>query len=226
MKFFREAFRLVMVCIAAGSIGLLWSGCATDHSSGSPDSAGEKIPHSTGAATNSASRATASTFEPVRETLHVGDAITVTFITLNEYLKLEDHKESIKEDGTITLHLVGPVKAAGKTASELQKEIQDGYVPKFFRRLTVIVKTEGRFYSVGGEVKRPDKFGYITGLTVLGAIQSAGDFTDFANRRKVQINRTNGQKIMVDCKKAIKDPQKYDVLISPGDVIHVPKSLW
>ena len=228
MKLFREVFRLLRVLIAAGSISLLWSGCATDHSSGSPVSAGETTQHSPSAVTNSPSATTTSTSEPVREILHVGDAVTVSFITLNEYIKLEDHKESIKEDGTITLHLIGPVKAVGKTASELQKEIQDAYVPNFFKRLTVIVKTEGRFYTVGGEVKRPDKFPFFTGLTLLGAIQSAGDFTDFANRHKVQINRTNGQKIMVDCKKVIKDPKKYDVLINPGDVIHVPKGigLW
>ena len=228
MKLFREACRLVVVLVAIGSIGLLWAGCVTDHPSGSPDSPGETAQHSAKVATNSPDATTTSTSEPVRETLHVGDAITVSFVTLNEFIKLEPHLENIKEDGTITLHLIGPIKAVGKTASELQKEIQDAYVPKYFKRLTIIVKTEGRFYTVGGEVRRPDKFAYLTGLTLLGAIQSAGDFTDFANRHKVQINRTNGQKIMVDCKKVIKDPKKYDVLINPGDVIHVPKGigLW
>ena len=222
MKLFREAFRLLLVLITAGSIALLWWGCATDHSSGSPDSPGEPTQHSAGVATDSAPAVTNSTPDSVRETLHVGDAITVSFL-MDQINKIEDHKENIKEDGTITLHLINTVTAVGKTASELQKEIQAKYVPAFYKRLTVIVKTEGRFYTVGGEVRRPDKFGYITGLTLLGAIQAAGDFTDFANRTKVQIHRTNGQKITVNCKKVIKDPQKYDVLISPGDVIHVPK---
>ncbi len=65
------------------------------------------------------------------------------------------HEETIKEDGTITLPLIGSVYAVGKTAGELQNEIYTNYVPKYYVRLTVTVKSGDRVYYVGGEVKSP-----------------------------------------------------------------------
>ena len=95
------------------------------------------------------------------------------------------HEEPIKEDGTITLPLIGAVTAVGKTAGELQNEIHDLYVPKYYVRLTVTVKSGDRVYYVGGEVKAPGKQLYVGGTTVTKAIQSAGGLTDFANHGKV-----------------------------------------
>lgn len=65
---------------------------------------------------------------------------------------------------------------------------------------------------------------YVGSTTVLRAITSCGDFTEFANRRKVEIIRANGQREVMDCNKARKDPSKYDRPICPGDAIFVPRS--
>ena len=43
--------------------------------------------------------------------------------------------------------------AAGKTMRQLQEEIHDRYVPKYYRIMTPSVETRDRFFSVGGEVK-------------------------------------------------------------------------
>ncbi len=67
----------------------------------------------------------------------VGDLITVTFFDTEP--PLQPHEERIRDNGEITLPLIGAVKAAGKSAGELQKEIHDRYVPKCYRRLTVMV---------------------------------------------------------------------------------------
>lgn len=157
--------------------------------------------------------------------LQVGDSITVTFADLPPANALPDHKERIKDDGSLSLPLIGSVKAAGKKAGAVQQDIHDRYVPRFYVQLTITIKTEDRFYSVGGEVKGPGRQVYLGSTTLLKAIQSCGDFTDFANQRKVEIIRANGDRIIVDCKKARKEPKKYDVPICPGDSIHVPKSL-
>jgi protein involved in polysaccharide export with SLBB domain len=66
-----------------------------------------------------------------------------------------DQDERIKEDGMINLQFIGAVQAAGKTSGQLQKEIQDAYVPRLFQRLTVTVRTEERMFFVDGEVRSP-----------------------------------------------------------------------
>jgi protein involved in polysaccharide export with SLBB domain len=61
-------------------------------------------------------------------------------------------------------------------------------------------------------------------MTVLKAINRAGGFTEYADRRKVRITRINGQQIMVDCKSALKKPD-LDVPLYPGDRIEVVRSI-
>jgi len=158
------------------------------------------------------------------ESFSLGEQVIVTFSDP----QLQTHEERIKDDGTITLHLIGPVKAVGKTPGELQKEIQERYVPEYYKpgRLTVTVKSQERVYYVGGEVRSPNRYIYSGHITVTKAIQSAGDFTDFANKRKVCLTRADGKKIIVNCKKAIED-STLDPAVFPGDKIHVPRRiLW
>ncbi len=154
---------------------------------------------------------------------HVGDTVTVVFDGLPE--QLQPHEEPIKEDGTITLDMIGSVKAAGKTAGALQNEIHDLYVPKFYTHLTVTVKTGDRVFFVTGEIKQPGRQIYSGQMTVSKAITSSGDFTDFANRKKVWLIRANGQRIKLNCDDILNgdapDPQVY-----PGDQIQVTRRLF
>jgi protein involved in polysaccharide export with SLBB domain len=154
---------------------------------------------------------------------HVGDVVTVDFSgTIDQ---IPQHVEPIKEDGTITLSLIGPVRALGKTAGELQNEIHDLYVPKYYVRLTVTVSSPQRVFYVGGEVKQPGRQLYIGETTVTKAIQAAGDFTDFANRKKVKLIHQNGEIITVNCVKALQDPTS-DPPVYPGDQIQVPRRIF
>jgi polysaccharide export outer membrane protein len=148
-----------------------------------------------------------------------GDLVTVKFSGNSQ--EILPHEERIKDDGTLTLPLIGAVEAAGKKPGELQKEIHDRYVPDYYKRLTVVVTGEQRVYSVGGQVKLPGRQSYIGATTVTKAIQSAGDFTDFAAKRRVKLTRADGTTITVDCKKAASDPS-IDLPVFPGDKIDVP----
>ena len=156
----------------------------------------------------------------------IGDQVTVTFSGLPPSDLIPPHDERIKEDGTITLPLIGAVKASGKAPGELQKEIQDLYVPKYYLRLTVTVKSQDLVYSVGGEVRNPGPKVYVGETTVTKAIQAAGDFTDFANKKKVRLTRAGATKpITVNCVDAQKDSSK-DPQVFPGDKIDVPRRLF
>jgi protein involved in polysaccharide export with SLBB domain len=153
----------------------------------------------------------------------VGDTVVVSFSGAPD--TIPDHEEAIKEDGNITLDLIGKIHALGKTTGELQNEIQADLVPEFYRRLTVTVKsTSDRVYYVGGQVAAPGPKEYLGETTVTKAIQASGDFNDFASH-KVWLNRANGQRIQVDCDKALKNPS-LDPPVYPGDQIVVEKSIW
>jgi polysaccharide export outer membrane protein len=154
--------------------------------------------------------------------LHIGDTVTISFDGLPD--PITPHEEIIREDGTINLPDVGRVKAAGRTVGELQDAIHDLYVPRIYTHLTVTVKVGDRVYFVRGAVSRPDRYIYVGPITVTKAIASAGDFTDFANRKNVWLIRANGQRFKVSCEALLAggapDPPVY-----PGDQIEVRRRL-
>lgn len=147
-----------------------------------------------------------------------GDQIRVVLSGIAE--PPQPHEEAIKEDGTITLPNIGVITAEGKTTVELQKEIYEKYVPNYYKRLTVTVSTDRRVYYVQGQVRASGRQEYLGPTTVLKAIATAGDFTDFANRKRVVLTRADGTRIIVDCVKAARD-SAYDLPVYPGDKIEV-----
>jgi polysaccharide export outer membrane protein len=155
---------------------------------------------------------------------HVGDTVIVSFSGAPEIIP--DHVETIKEDGTITLPLILAVAAVGKTAGELQNAIHDAYVPKYYVRLTVTVKSGDRVYYVGGEVHGPGRQLYVGDTTVTKAIQSAGGLTDYASHGKVWLNRaSNGQRIQVNYDDALQSPAK-DPPVYPDDQVNVERRIF
>jgi len=224
-KFWQQAVR------TSGGIGLLLvivglvAGCASTGEESKPFS--PLPPGLDGPATNGVTGTNSSAFSVLTQSgghFTINDQVTVKFTGTVDQIPI--HEERIKDDGTITLTLIGAVKAEGKSPGQLQKEIHDLYVPEYYKRLTVTVTGEQRVYSVGGQVKAPGRQVYIGTTTVTKAIQSAGDFTDFAAKRRVELFRADGKKFIIDCKKAAKDPT-LDLQVYPGDKIDVPqRGIW
>jgi len=155
----------------------------------------------------------------------VGQTVTVSFSGAGDNT-IPPHEEVIKEDGTITLPLIGPVVAVGKTAGELQTEIHDLYVPQYYVRLTVTVKAGDRVFYVGGEVGHSGVYQYIADTTVTKAIQAAGGLTPFASHTHIWlIHSGTSQRIQVNYDEAIKNPSK-DPPVYPDDQLTVDRSPW
>jgi polysaccharide biosynthesis/export protein VpsN len=155
--------------------------------------------------------------------IRVGEQLTIEFLETN----LGKIEQPVADDGTITLPLLADrVPAAGKKVSELQDNIRQLYVPRLYKRMTVNIKRENRFFWVRGEVRKAGQLQYTGDMTVTKAISAAGDFTEYANRKKIEIIRGNGVKTTVKWKDALKNPKKYDLPIYPGDTIHVPQSIY
>ena len=152
--------------------------------------------------------------------LRPGDRVKVDFV--GGGITIPPREEQVKEDGTINIEHIGAVEVVGKTARETEKLIQSKLVPDFYRSMTVTVTPLEQVYTVGGQVNRPGSQIYNGTTTVIKAIQSAGDFTDFANRRNIQITRSNGTIEFVDYEEATKRPSK-NIEIFPHDSIIVDR---
>ena len=163
-----------------------------------------------------------SNLEP--EVFRAGDSLTVSFSDLPSQVPVFQVK--LKEDGTITLLLNQTFTAAGKTRGELEKEIRERYVSRYFKYMTVTITREAQtlFYYLDGEVKAPTRQVYNSRITVLKAIASACGFTEYAKKKAVKLTRLDGRKATVNCVKALEDPS-LDLEVYPGDKIYVPRKL-
>jgi len=131
----------------------------------------------------------------------------------------------IGENGKITLLYNITVQAAGKTPNQLQEDIRKEYVPRYFKHLTITIKTEERYYFVGGDVRFPNRFVYYGHITVLRAVATAGGYGEFADRKRIDLRRANGQIFKVNGKKAIDNP-KLDLEVFPGDEVFVHRRFY
>jgi polysaccharide export outer membrane protein len=208
-------------------LGLFLAGCK---SGGSDSKFAQFSPGGgTTAAQTSAMSTNAGPSMPVSvstiDDIRVGDTLRVNFSDLPIILQ-GPTEERVRDDGTITLLENQTFTAAGKTRGQLEKEIHERYVPSYYKKMTVSVlpKTDTQFYFVDGEVRLPNRQVYLSRTTVLKAIASAGGFTDFANKGKVTLTRVDGRSVVVNCKKAQKDP-RLDLEIFPGDKVWVPRRI-
>jgi polysaccharide export outer membrane protein len=213
--------------IASGLIasGLFFTGCSSTPTSldGIPAAKTVQTGTPTGLPTGApATEVVQPNVEVAR--FHVGEAVNIIFSGTPDPTEFPPHEETIKEDGNINLPLIGSVQALGKTAGQLQKEIQDLYVPKYYVRLTVTVKPGDLVYYVKGEVKMPGRQLYVGETSVTKAITSAQDFTDFASH-KVTLIRANGERLKVNVDKALENPT-LDAKVYPGDQVYVPRRIF
>lgn len=153
--------------------------------------------------------------------LRPGDVVIINFSGVSDPPARVDDR--ISQDGKITLPFLGQVQAAGKTRLQLQEQIQKLYIEKnYFKQLTVSVNADTRYFYVYGEVKKEGQYPYQAQTTVTKAIASAGGFTDFAKRTKVQLKRGNSKPVTIDCDDAQQDGDK-DLAVYPDDTIFVPR---
>lgn len=138
----------------------------------------------------------------------------------------------VRPDGTITMPLVGDLKAAGETPSALKARIK-GRLADFVKiqgsEITVAVGEANSYrFTISGEVSRQGVYTSPYYVTVLEALSLAGGFTRFADTSRITIQRRDpktGQirKIPVVYGVIAKGERPdMNVVILAGDSIYVP----
>ena len=162
-------------------------------------------------------------------TLGVGDVISI-----NVYGQAELTTEAkIRADGTITMPLVGDLKGAGQTPSQLKDKIK-GELQKFLKlaagtEITVAVRAWNSYrFTISGEVSHPGVFTSDQYLRVSQALAMAGGLTRFAKRNDMRLFRfdpatkqTKHIPLDYDSLASGKRPDM-DIYVLAGDEIYAP----
>jgi polysaccharide biosynthesis/export protein len=170
----------------------------------------------------------------VHQTLGPGDRIT--------YRVIEDQDEPrslvITDSGDLEVPYLGLVHAAGKTSSQLAKEVKALLEQNLYYQASVIVAVElvnrtrvtGKVY-VTGQVR--NKGGYEIRanetLTVSKTILNAGGFSEFSDKKHVRLIRktSEGERTFIVNVLDVWERSKLDedLVVQPGDTIVVPQRL-
>ncbi len=133
----------------------------------------------------------------------------------------------VRPDGMISLVLIGDLKAAGKTPTELSGDIRQRlkkYIQDPSVTVAVTAVNSQRIFMVG-EVGHVGPISMSPGMTPLQAISAAGGPSPYANLKRIYILRGLGakqQKIPFNYKQALKGDNRQDITLQPGDTIVVP----
>jgi len=164
--------------------------------------------------------------DPTHEALAIGDIVEVQ--VYNEPDLSGPH--TIESNGKMRLPLIGDVDAAGQTLDALQTNVQAAYNTKFLKNGQVSIKliesTTLTVYVLG-EVARPGPYPFKGHMTLLHAIALAGGTTKLSDNGHMQLTRKDdkGEKVLVLVDfAAIRNGDKPDVEMQPGDVIFVPET--
>ena len=145
-----------------------------------------------------------------------GDQIKITVFNQEEL----SGEYTINGAGKIALPLIGDIETKDLTVKQVEEKIANKLKPDYLLnpRVNVQVLNYRPFYIIG-EVKEPQSYPYVDGMTYLNAVAIAGGFTYRAKEDHVMVVR-------------MKDPKKQEIRLNmdekvmPGDVIHVEERFF
>ncbi len=127
---------------------------------------------------------------------------------------------TINGSGQISMAFIGNVVAKGLTAPELVQVITGKLKPDYILnpRVSIEVLSYRPFYIIG-EVKKPNSYPYVDGMTYLNAVAIAGGFTYRAKKKFAMVRHNedpNSEEVKVDLY----------MKVSPGDIIRIKERMF
>ena len=130
---------------------------------------------------------------------------------------------TVDENGFISFPQLGELAVEGKTVLEVQYEMQER-IRAYIENTSVFVKLVDRTITIIGEVNSPGvQVVFKNQLTIFEALATAGDLSDWGNRRDVKLFRSTDagtEVVSID----LTDPELLSsayYYIYPNDVIYV-----
>jgi len=122
---------------------------------------------------------------------------------------------AIDAGGSITMPLIGQVRARGRTPASLAADISAKLRHGYIREPSVAVEIESyRPFFILGEVAAPGQYPYVPNMTVESAIAIAGGFSPRAKRDMVTLTHT-------DASGAMRYVVPLGTSLGPGDTVQV-----
>lgn len=147
--------------------------------------------------------------------LGVGDKLQVTVFGEDDL----SGEFQVSSTGTVSMPLIGEVRAAGQTASQVEAAIVGKLASGYMKdpHVSLQVATYRPFFIVG-EVMKPGSYTYVNGMTVINAVALAGGYTYRADKGDIKLKHggPDGQ----EAKAGESTP------VLPGDVISVPERFF
>jgi polysaccharide export outer membrane protein len=140
-----------------------------------------------------------------------------------------DKAVQVAEDGTINYPLIGDIRAAGRTAHELEHDLAQKLGGKYIKNPQVAVfvrEYNSQRVTISGSVKNTGVYPLKGNMTLMQVLSLAGDVnTDIASGEIMVFRTTDGRRTAarfdID---SIKQGKTEDPVMQPGDVIVVDTS--
>lgn len=139
----------------------------------------------------------------------------------------------VRPDGKISTPLVEDMSAAGKTASELARDIETvlaEYIksPKVTVIVTGFIGNANDQIRVIGQAGQPRAISYTKNMSLLDVMIAVGGLSEFAAPRRSKIlRRINGKGTEIPVRPDLlleRGDIRYDIPMRPGDVLIIPES--
>ena len=143
----------------------------------------------------------------------------------------------IRPDGKMTMNLIEDMQAAGKTPTQLARDLEKALSKYIQEPIATVIVSGGigpynQQIRVLGEATKPQAMGYVEGMSLVDVMISAGGLTDFAAGNKAYLSRIvkeDGERTQlgVRLEDLLRDGDSTaNVEIRPGDVLVIPESLF
>lgn len=133
---------------------------------------------------------------------------------------------TVKPDGAVSLALLGEVKAAGRTTTQLAADLTRLYGKYLKQPLISVTVREfrvDRIYILG-QVSRPGEYQLRPGIGIMELLANAGGPTGRADLAKVVVIRGRTEAQQLNLLEAFATNRNPDVKLLAGDVLFVPET--
>ena len=160
-----------------------------------------------------------------------GDTLQLSLkgVPANEQVKVNGEYR-VRDSGNIRIPIINEnIATAGRTPEQVERNIEEAFkkagiytAPTISLQIIENGVLEGKVISIGGQVRRPGRVQYREGMTLVEAVQQAGDRTPFASKY-VYLTRKNKEGKLVRQKYNIKKQEVQTLRLYPNDLLTIPQ---